>query len=135
MPENTPFAAPVAKREVHTMSHHGHTRLDHYYWLRDDDRNDPEVLDYLERENDYTRKRLAHTEHNQELLFQEIKGRIKKDDSSVPYLRDGNYYYHRYEQGSEYPIYCRKIASLEAAEEIVLDVNIEAEGHAYYRAT
>ena len=135
MTEDTPLAAPVAKRKAHAMMHHGHTRVDHYYWLRDDERKDPEMLDYLARENNYTQKRLAHTEDRQEMLFEEIKGRIKKDDSSVPYLRDGNWYYHRYEQGREYPIYCRKIASLDAAEEIVLDVNIEAEKHAYYRAT
>ena len=135
MTEDTPLAAPVAKRKAHAMMHHGHIRVDHYYWLRDDERKDPEILDYLARENNYTQKRLAHTEDRQEMLFEEIKGRIKKDDSSVPYLRDGNWYYHRYEQGREYPIYCRKIASLDAAEEIVLDVNIEAEKHAYYRAT
>ena len=135
MKEKTPIAAPIAKREVYEMVHHGHKRVDHYYWLRDDDRKDPAILDYLEKENDYTQKLLAHTEDEQEILFDEIKGRIKKNDSSVPYLRDGNWYYHRYEKDREYPIYCRKISSLDAGEEIVLDVNIEAEKHAYYRVT
>jgi len=135
MKDQTHLAAPIAKREAYAMVHHGHQRVDHYYWLRDDDRKNPEMLDYLERENDYTQKFLAHTEDEQEMLFEEIKGRIKKDDSSVPDLRDGNWYYHRYEQGREYPIYCRKITSLDAVEEIVLDINVEAEKHAYYQAT
>ena len=98
---------PVAKREAHDLVNHGHTRPDPYYWLRDDKRENEAVLSYLRAENDYTKQLLAHTEALQETLFQEIKGRIKKDDASVPYLLEGYWYYTRYEKGKEYPIHCR----------------------------
>lgn len=125
--------APIAKKVPFEITTHGDTRIDNYYWLRDMDRKDPEILAYLEEENAYTKAKMAHTEALQEKLFEELKGRIKQTDESVPYLYDGYYYYTRYEEGQEYPIYCRKLGSLEAAEQIMLDVNEMAEGFSYYQ--
>ena len=125
---------PVAKRIPHAMTHHGHTRDDAYYWLRDDAREKTEILQYLRDENAYTDAVLKPTEALQQELFEEIKGRIKKDDASVPYLLNGYWYYTRYEKGKEYPIHCRKAGSLDANESIVLDVNQHAKGHSYYSA-
>jgi oligopeptidase B len=121
---------PVAKILPAEFEMHGDVRTDNYYWLKE--REDPEVSNYLEAENAYTKELMAHTEKLQETLFAEIKGRIKQDDSTVPYKRDDYYYYTRYEDGKEYPIHCRKKGSTEAAEEIMLDVNAMAEGHDYY---
>jgi len=121
---------PKAKAVPTGLEKHGHVRIDDYYWLRE--RDDPEVIAYLEAENAYTAAVTAHTEALQEALFQEMRGRIKEDDSSVPYLLDGYYYYTRYEEGKEYPIYARKRGSLDASEEIMLDVNERAGGHTFY---
>ena len=126
--------APVAKRIPHELVSHAHTRQDPYYWLRDDNRENPEILEYLRNENAYTSAVLASTEELQDKLFEEIKGRIKKDDSSVPYFLEGYWYYTRYAKGKEYPIHCRKPETLQNPEEIVLDVNEQALGHAYYSA-
>jgi oligopeptidase B len=109
---------------------HGDTRIDNYYWLRE--RENPEVIAYLEAENDYALARLAHTKPLQEMLFNEIKGRIKQADESVPYQKDDYYYYQRYETGEEYPIYRRKRAAQEAPEETMVDVNILSKGHAFF---
>jgi len=123
--------APVARVEPETLEVHGDTRIDNYYWLKE--RDNPQVLDYLEAENRYTRQVMAHTNDLQEELFQEIKGRIKQDDSTPPY-RDRNYYYYtRYNEGDEYPVYCRKRGSLDAPEEIILNVNELAAGHDYFQ--
>jgi len=100
------FVAPVCKKEKKEMTIHGDTRTDNYYWLND--RENPEVISYLEAENTYKTKMLSHLNDFQEDLFQEMKGRIKQDDSSVPYKNNGYYYYTRFEEGKEYPIYCRK---------------------------
>jgi oligopeptidase B len=121
---------PVAKVIPQELSIHGDTRVDNYYWLNDPD--NPEVIDYLEAENDYTGAMLKHTEDFQEALYNEIVGRIKQDDQSVPTLDNGYYYYSRYEEGKEFPIYCRKKDNLESVEEIMLDVNQMAEGFGYY---
>lgn len=123
-------APPVARIEPHTLEAHGHVRTDDYFWLRE--RESPEVVAYLEAENDYTKAVMADTEALQETLVEEIKGRIKQTDLSVPYKLQDYYYYVRYEEGKDYPIHCRKRGSLEAPEEIMLDVNVMAEGHAYY---
>ena len=112
---------PLADAKEKYIEMHGDVRLDPYYWLND--REDEEVLDYLERENDYHGKMTAHTKDFQADLFQEMKARIKEDDESVPYFYNGYYYITRYEKGSEYPIYSRKKDSLSAAEEIMFDVN------------
>ena len=119
--------APLAEKKPHELEMHGDVRVDDYYWLRE--RNNPEVLQYLEAENAYTASMMAATEAFQEELFEELKNRIDPDESTVPALFDGYYYYKRYEGGLEYPIYCRKQGSAEAPEEIMLDVNQIAEGH------
>jgi len=121
-----PPQPPIAKTVPHRLEAHGHVRTDDYYWLNQ--RNDPEVVDYLERENAYTQAVMAHTEDLQGKLFEEMKGRIVEDDESVPYRLDGYYYYTRYREGCEYALYCRKKGSLEADEEIVLDVEGLAKG-------
>jgi oligopeptidase B len=119
--------APVAEKKPHQLEQHGDVRLDDYYWLRE--RENPEVLAYLEAENAYTAAVMATTETLQAELYEELKNRIEPDDSTVPALDDGYYYYTRYEGELEYPIYCRRQGSLEAPEEIILDVNRVAEGH------
>jgi oligopeptidase B len=124
-------APPVAEPRPYTLEAHGDVRVDQYYWLRE--RDNPEVIAYLEAENAWTKRVMAHTEALQERLFEEIKGRIKQDDASVPYFLDGYWYYTRYEEGKEYPIYCRKRESLTAPEEILIDVNVLAEGHGFYQ--
>lgn len=121
--------APIAKKIEHKLTAHNHTRIDNYYWLRN--REDQEVIDYLNAENSYTKDYLKPTEPLQEKLYEEIVGRIKQTDESVPYLCDGYYFYTRYEEGKEYPIFCRKKESLEAPEFVLLDVNELAEGQNY----
>ncbi|MDR7129591.1 oligopeptidase B [Algoriphagus sp. 4150] len=123
--------APKAKKIAQLLETHGHQRTDNYYWMRD--RENPEVIEYLNAENEYLKASLKSTEEFQEKLFQEMKGRIKEDDESVPYLKSGYYWYVKYETGGEYPLYCRKKGSLNAIEEIFLDVNLLAEGKAYYQ--
>ena len=118
---------PVAKIVPHELELHGDVRVDNYFWLKE--RENPEVIAYLEAENKYLDKVMKHTEGLQETLFEEITGRIKKNDESVPYLDDGYYYYYRFEEGKEYAIYCRKPGTLEAPEEVMLDANVLAEGH------
>ncbi len=120
---------PVAKVIPHRLEKHGHVRVDNYYWLRD--RDNPEVIKYLEDENAYTAAMRAHTADLQEKLFREFKARIKQTDISVPFLRDGYYYYTRTEEGRNYQIYCRKKGSLDSPEEVLLDVNAVAEGHKF----
>ena len=121
---------PKAAIRPHEMTMHGHTRIDNYYWLNE--RESPEVIAYLEAENQYEETCLKHTEPLQEQLFKEITGRIKQDDNSVPVKIRDYYHYTRYEEGKEYPIFCRKYQSLEAPEEILLDGNQLAEGHAFF---
>lgn len=122
--------APVAAIKPHPMTLHGDTRQDNYYWLNDPE--NPEVIQYLEAENAYTDAVMAPTKALQEALFHEMKGRIKENDESVP-VKDGNYYYYsRYIEGGEYPLYCRKKGTLEAEEEIMLDGNEMAKNHAYF---
>jgi oligopeptidase B len=118
---------PTAEKRPHELELHGDVRVDNYYWLRE--RTNPEVLAYLEAENAYTSSMMAATEAFQQELFEELKNRIEPDDSTVPALFHGYYYYKRYEGGLEYPIHCRKQGSVEAPEEIILDVNQVAEGH------
>ena len=124
-------APPKATVRPHEMTMHGHTRVDNYYWLNE--RENPEVLAYLEAENQYVDTCLKHTEPLQEQLFKEITGRIKQDDNSVPVKIRDYYHYTRFEEGKEYPIICRKKHSLDAPEEILLDGNQLAEGHAFFQ--
>lgn len=124
---------PIAKKVPKQLTTHGDTRTDNYYWMNQ--REDPEVIAYLNAENDYTKQRLAHTEELQEKLFKEIVGRIKQKDESVPVKDDGYWYYTRYEEGKEYPIYARKKGTLQATEEIMVNANERAEGKSYYAAS
>lgn len=122
---------PKAKLIPKELTIHGHTRIDKYFWLRE--RDNPEVIAYLQAENDYKDAVLKHTQKLQEKLYKEIIGRFKQTDMSVPYKDNGYYYYTRYEEGQEHPIYCRKKGSLEAQEEIMLNVNEMAKGHDFYQ--
>lgn len=123
--------APKAKKIAQLLETHGHQRTDNYYWMRN--RENPDVIAYLNAENEYLKSSLKSTEEFQEKLFQEMKGRIKEDDESVPYLKSGYYWYIKYETGGEYPLYCRKKGSLDAAEEVFLDVNLLAKDKVYYQ--
>ncbi|MDM1377491.1 S9 family peptidase [Myroides marinus] len=122
--------APVATVKPHELTAHNHTRIDNYFWLND--REDQEVIDYLNAENAYYKAETAHTKAFQTDLFEEMKSRIKEDDSSVPYFYNGYYYITRFEKGKDYPIFSRKKESLEAEEEIMFDCNVMAEGQSYF---
>ena len=122
---------PKAKKIAKELSMHGDTRVDNYFWLNE--RENPEVVKYLEAENDYNEKMTAHTKQFQVDLFEEMKSRIKEDDASVPYKLNGYWYYVRFEVGKGYPIYARKKETLEAEEQILFDCNQMAEGHAYFK--
>ncbi|WP_462250294.1 S9 family peptidase [Ekhidna sp.] len=135
--------APVAAKADTLLKEHGQTRLDPYFWMRlsdeqkradEPDEHTTQVLDYLNSENDYTKTVMSHTEELQGKLYEEIVGRIKQTDESVPYVSNGYWYYTRYEEGGEYPIYCRKKGSLDAEEEVLINVNELAEGYEYYAA-
>ncbi len=123
---------PVATVKPTELTAHDHVRTDDYFWLRD--RDDPEVIAYLTAENDYFNAAMAPLADLQETLFEEIKGRIKQDDASVPYRLGDHQYFYRYEEGKQYPIYARRPDTEGGTEEIVLDVNALAEGHEYYGA-
>ncbi len=131
--ETMKLDAPRAEKNPTSLKKHDDIRIDDYYWLND--RENPEVIDYLERENDYYQKMTAHTEAFQKSLFEEMKSRIKEDDSSVPYFYNGYWYVTRYETGKEYPIYTRKKDVLQAQEEIIFDCNELAKGHDYFNLT
>ena len=120
---------PVAKTVPHELEAHGDVRVDDYYWLQE--RESPEVIAYLEAENNYTDAAMADSAELRDTLFKEIKGRIKQNDDTVPVPYRGGYYYKRYVDGQEYPIHCRKVGSLDATEEEVLDVNQVAVGHEF----
>lgn len=119
----------VKKLPMH-LEKHGHVRVDNYYWLRE--RENPETLAYLNAENQRAERELAHTKAFEEKLFAEIKGRIKPTDMSVPYKRDDYFYFTRYEEGKEYPIYSRRLGSLDAPDEVMLDGNQLAQGHEFF---
>ncbi|MFN7118139.1 MAG: S9 family peptidase, partial [Saprospiraceae bacterium] len=125
--------APTAKKVAKELSIHGDNRIDNYYWLNE--RENPDVIAYLESENAYKDKMLEHTKAFQEKLFEEMKGRIKEDDQSVPYKDNGYFYITRYEQGSEYPIYERKKGNLDAKAESLLNVNELAKPYDYFNVT
>jgi oligopeptidase B len=120
----------MVKKIPTRLEKHGHVRVDDYYWLRE--RDNPEVIAYLNAENARTAKEMAHAQAFEEKLFEEIKGRIKQTDMSVPDKREDYYYYTRYEAGKEYSIYARKRGSFDAPEEIMLDGNILAQGYEFF---
>jgi oligopeptidase B len=130
MTDRDKLSPPVAKKHPQVHSLHGDERIDNYYWLRD--RENPEVIAYLEAENRYTEAMTKHTESLQADLYKEMLSRIQETDLSVPSRKDNYYYYTRTEEGKDYPIYCRKEGSLDAPEEILLDQNQLAQGHEYF---
>jgi len=121
----------MAKKIPYKISIHGHTRVDDYYWLNQ--RDSEAVRTHLDAENEYTRKMMAHTLDLQDKLFTEIKNRKNHDDQSVPYFSNAYYYYTRQLADYEYKVYCRKKESLDATEEILIDGNELAEGHAFWK--
>ncbi|WP_299011440.1 S9 family peptidase [uncultured Tenacibaculum sp.] len=134
--------APVAEKQPTKLEKHGDVRTDDYFWMRltDEQKNaevkdeqTQKVYDYLNAENTYYDEMTKETKEFQEELFQEMKGRIKEDDESVPYKKDGYFYITRYEKGQQYPIYSRKKETLEAEEEIMFNVNNEAKGYDYFQ--
>jgi oligopeptidase B len=122
---------PVADLIPYQHKIHDHIRIDPYYWLND--RDNPEVLDYLDRENDYYQKMTAHTRSLKKELYEEMRARVKEDDSSVPYFYNGYWYITRFEEGKDYPIYSRKKEVLSAKEEILFDCNKMAQGLDYFQ--
>lgn len=122
---------PKAKIIPKQLKIHNDLRIDNYYWLKD--RENPEVIDYLNQENAYCDTMLAHTKDFQTDLFQEMKSRIKEDDQSVPYKYNGYWYIVKFKKGKDYPIYTRKKETLKAKEEIIFDCNEMAKGHAYFK--
>lgn len=124
---------PKAKIIPKQLEKHGHIRTDNYYWLNE--RENPEVIEYLNQENEYYQQSTAHTKEFQKDLFEEMKARIKEDDQSVPYFYNGYFYITRFEKGKDYPIYARKKESLNSPEEILFDCNEMAKGHAYFQMT
>jgi oligopeptidase B len=129
-PEPVPPIAAVRPRVVDSPNGR---RTDEYYWLRDDTRTDPEVLAYLEAENAYKEAMTAHAQALEDKVYGEIVARIKQDDSTVPYRLRGHWYYTRFETGQEYPVYARKAGTLEAPEQVMLDVNAMAEGRGFFQ--
>ncbi len=133
VPQKTEIPAPpTAEKIKKELTIHNHTRIDDYYWLNQ--RDNPKVIEYLKAENDYLNAMMKHTEALQEKLYNEMVGRIKPDDSTVPYKTNGFYYYTRFEEGKEYPLYCRKKEKLENPEEIMLNLNEMAKGQNYFHA-
>jgi oligopeptidase B len=134
-------APPNAIQKDSVITFHNHSRTDHYFWMRLSDEQKEaaipdvqtkQVLDYLTAENDYTNTVMKSTEAFQEKLYNEIIGRIKQTDESVPYFKNGYWYYQRYEEKKEYPVYCRKQGCLDGAEEVLLNMNEMGSKYAYY---
>ena len=125
------LAEPMAKKVDKILKMHDHERIDEFYWLNE--RGNQEVIDYLNAENDYRDTYMEEYKNLENELFKEIKSRIKEDDTSVPYLDNGYYYYTRFEKGKQYPIYCRKKGNINSPEEILIDANEMSEGHEYFR--
>jgi len=128
---NNKVLPPVAKKIPKELTIHGDTRVDDYFWLNQ--REDQDVLDYLNAENEYFEQMTAHTKDFEASLFEEMKSRIKEDDESVPYKYNGYWYIVKYETGKDYPIYTRKKESLDAEEELLFDCNTMAKGHDYFK--
>ena len=129
---NTATEPPRAQKIDHFMSIHGDKRNDEYYWLRDDTRQNKAVLDYLNAENEHTAAQLSHTTELQEQLFEEMTARLEPNVESIPVFDNGYWYWSKYEEGKDYPIYIRQKGSLDAPQELLLDENKRAEGHEFY---
>ncbi|OUS00874.1 oligopeptidase B [Flavobacteriales bacterium 33_180_T64] len=128
---NTTIEVPIAEQIPKQLEIHNDIRIDNYFWLNK--REDQNVLDYLNAENEFYEQETAHTKDFEVNLFEEMKSRIKEDDSSVPYKYNGYWYVVRYEKGKDYPVYTRKKETLEATEELLFDCNQMAEGYGYFR--
>lgn len=140
--ETKTIAPPVAEKKPQQLEKHGDVRTDNYFWMRltdeqknakNKDEQTQKVYDYLNAENSYFENVMGYTNDFQKELFEEMKGRIKEDDESVPYKKDGYFYITRYEKGQQYPIYSRKKGNLEAEEKVMFNVNDEAKGHDYFQ--
>jgi len=131
--ENEIKTAPIAAKIEKKLEKHGDVRIDNYYWLND--REDSKVIDYLNAENDYYNDLTKHTKDFKDALFSEMKGRIKEDDESVPFKKNGYYYISKFKKGNQYPIHSRKKGSLDAPDELLFDVNVMAKDHTYYKFT
>lgn len=127
-PENV--TPPTPDKQIREFTLHGDKRVDEYYWLNQ--RTDEKVLNYLKAENAYLDTMMASTRDFQQQLFEEMKGRIKENDESLPFKDNGYFYYTRYQEGKQYPVFARKKESLTAPEEVMLDQNVLAEGFKYY---
>ena len=139
---NKDVKTPEAEIQAKSLTIHNSTRIDNYFWMRltDDqktaknkDAQTQKVEAYLNSENEYFDKVTASTNNFQKELFEEMKGRIKEDDTSVPYFRNDYFYITRFEKGNQYPIYSRKKDNLESIEEVLFNVNKEAEGYEYFQ--
>ena len=122
---------PIARKIPFHLEKHGDERIDNYFWMKD--RENPMVRDYIIEENNYCDQKMAHTKHFKQSLFEEMKARIKEDDSSVPYKYNGYWYITKFEKGKDYPIYTRKKESLDNPEELLFDCNEMAEGNSYFK--
>lgn len=138
---STMAETPTAQKIPQELTVHGDTRIDNYFWMRlsdaqkeadNPDDQTKEVVKYLEAENEYLEAKLADVADLRETLYEEIVGRIKQDDQSVPVKRDGYWYYTRFDEGADYPLYCRKKGSMDAEEEILLDGPAMGEGKSYF---
>jgi oligopeptidase B len=132
MPKSEPVPPIAAVRPQLVASPHGN-RTDEYYWLRDDTRENPEVIAYLEAENAYKAAMTVHAQALEDKVYEEIIARIKQDDSTVPYRLRGHWYYTRFETGKEYPLHARKAGTLDAPEQLMLDVNRMAADHGFFQ--
>lgn len=128
----TEIDAPIAEKIPHSMTLHGETRVDDYYWMRDDERKDPKIIAHLNAENDYTKAQFKPYDGLKKQLFEELVARLDKDESSVPYFWHKHWYYRYYKEGFEYPIVARKTAIDSNDELVLLDVNERAAGHDFY---
>jgi oligopeptidase B len=131
MTKKSKLNPPIAKKISHQLEKHGDVRIDNYFWMKD--REHPEVINYLNAENEYCDAKMTHTKNFQKDLFEEMKARIKEDDSSVPYKYNGYWYITKFEKGKDYPIYTRKKDTLENPEELLFDCNKMAEGESYFK--
>jgi oligopeptidase B len=131
--QESEFRPPVADVGTHSVASPHGARTDPYYWLRDDERRDPAVLAHLTAENAYHAKFRAHSQPLEDKIYGEIVARLKQDDATVPYRKNGYWYYIRFEPGKEHPIFARRKTSLDAPEHVILDANELATGHDYYQ--
>ncbi|MCP4323416.1 MAG: S9 family peptidase [Psychromonas sp.] len=126
-------SAPIATKKPYQHEIHNHQRSDDYFWLRDDKREDPEIIEYLNQENDYTESQMAPLNNLQTELYDEMVARQEPELESVPYFKKGFWYVSRFDEGKDYTVYCRYKESMDAPEEVFLDCNQRAEGHEFYQ--